>query len=218
MQRILISGWRLRMKLVAVSLAVAGVAAFVASGALATSSAPSKAAEPATSVVISTKVLPGLGTLLVNGAGRTLYIFVPDKRAKVTCLKGCAVAWPPVKLAAGAKAVAQGKAKAALLGSDPDAAGFRVVTYNHWPLYTWVGDTAPGKATGQALNVNGGLWYVISPSGVVIHTKVKAVAPSKPAANADGCPPGETIAEASPSGDNDADNTPGGPDDHDGCL
>jgi predicted lipoprotein with Yx(FWY)xxD motif len=67
--------------------------------------------------------------------------------------------------------VAKGKAKASLLGSDADPAGGRVVTYNGWPLYTYVSDTAPGKASGQALNLNGGLWYVLAPSGKVIRTK-----------------------------------------------
>src|SRR5436853_91909 len=63
------------------------------------------------------------------------------------------------------------QAKAALLGSDRNPAGGRVVTYNKWPLYTYVADTAPGQAKGQALNLNGGLWYVLSPSGKVIRTK-----------------------------------------------
>jgi hypothetical protein len=45
------------------------------------------------------------------------------------------------------------------------------VTYAHWPLYTYVSDTAPGQASGQALNLNGGLWYVISPSGKLITKK-----------------------------------------------
>jgi predicted lipoprotein with Yx(FWY)xxD motif len=122
-------------------------------------------------VKISTRKLPKLGTVLVNSKGRTLYMFVPDKRKKVTCVGSCAVAWPPVKLPKGGKAVAAGKAKAALLGSDRNPAGGRVVTYNKWPLYTYIGDTAPGQAKGQALNLNGGLWYVLSPSGKVIKTK-----------------------------------------------
>jgi len=122
-------------------------------------------------VRISTRKLPKLGTVLVNSKGRTLYMFVRDKHKKVTCVGSCAAAWPPVKLPNGAKAVAAGKAKAALLGSDRDPAGGRVVTYNKWPLYTYVGYTAPGQARGQALNLNGGLWYVLSPSGKVIRTK-----------------------------------------------
>jgi predicted lipoprotein with Yx(FWY)xxD motif len=122
-------------------------------------------------VKISTRKLPGLGTVLVNSKGRTLYMFVPDKRKRVTCVRTCAKVWPPVKLPKGAKAVAAGKAKASLLGSDRNPAGGRVVTYNKWPLYTYVADTAPGQAKGQALNLNGGLWYVLSPSGKVIRTK-----------------------------------------------
>jgi predicted lipoprotein with Yx(FWY)xxD motif len=98
-------------------------------------------------------------------------MFVPDKRKKVTCVKTCAAVWPPVKLPKGAKPVAQGQVKAKLLSSDPNPAGGRVVTYNKWPLYTYVVDRKPGQATGQALNLNGGLWYVLAPSGRVIRTK-----------------------------------------------
>jgi predicted lipoprotein with Yx(FWY)xxD motif len=123
------------------------------------------------SVVISTKTLPKLGTVLVNSKGLTLYMFVPDKQKRVTCVKACAAIWPPAKVAKGAKLIAKGKAKKALLGSDPNPAGGRVVTYNHWPLYTYVSDTRPGQATGQALNLNGGLWYVLSPAGKIIKTK-----------------------------------------------
>jgi predicted lipoprotein with Yx(FWY)xxD motif len=122
-------------------------------------------------VVISTRKLPKLGTVLVDAKGRTLYMFVPDKRKKVTCVRTCAAVWPPVRLAKGAKPVAKGKAKASLLGSDRNPAGGRVVTYNRWPLYTYVADRAPGQATGQALNLNGGLWYVLAPSGKVIRRK-----------------------------------------------
>ena len=122
-------------------------------------------------VVVSTKKLPKLGTVLVNGKGRTLYMFVPDKRKKVTCVKTCAAVWPPLKLPKGGKPVARGKARPSLLGSDPNPAGGRVVTYNHWPLYTYVADTAAGQAKGQALNLNGGFWYVLAPSGKVIRRK-----------------------------------------------
>jgi predicted lipoprotein with Yx(FWY)xxD motif len=122
-------------------------------------------------MVISTRAVPKLGTILVNSKGRTLYMFVPDKRKKVTCVGACAAIWPPVMLPKGAKPVAKGKTRAALLGSDPDPAGGRVVTYNGWPLYTYVTDTKPGQTAGQALKLNGGLWYVLAPSGTIVKTK-----------------------------------------------
>lgn len=96
--------------------------------------------------MISTRKLPKLGTVLVNSKGRTFYMFVPDKRKKVTCVKSDAVIWPPLKLPKGAKPVASGKAKASPLGSDPNPAGGRVVTYNKWPLYTYITDSAPGPS------------------------------------------------------------------------
>jgi predicted lipoprotein with Yx(FWY)xxD motif len=152
------------------ALVVALAAGLASAGAaLATRSAPT--ARKATVVKVGTRKLPKLGQVLVDGKGLTLYMFVPDKRKKVTCVKTCAAVWPPVKLAKGQSAKATGLAKKSLLASDPNPSGGRVVTYAKWPLYTYVADTKPGQAKGQALNLNGGLWYVLSPSGKVIKTK-----------------------------------------------
>ncbi len=120
---------------------------------------------------ISSATISGLGPVLVNAQGRTLYIFVPDNAKKVTCVGGCAAIWPPAALPSGQKAVASGAVKQSLLASDANPSGGQVITYAGWPLYTYVADTAPGAATGQAINLNGGLWYVISPSGKVIKVK-----------------------------------------------
>ncbi len=119
---------------------------------------------------IATGTVSGLGTVLVDGQGHTLYIFEPDKHASVTCVGACASVWPPVQLTAGQTPQAGGGAKQALLSSDPNPGGGRVVTYAGWPLYTYAADTAPGAAQGQALNLNGGLWYVMSPTGAVVTT------------------------------------------------
>jgi predicted lipoprotein with Yx(FWY)xxD motif len=122
----------------------------------------------ATSVKLSTKTISGLGPVLVNAQGRTLYMFTPDNHAKVTCLSSCASIWPPAKLASGQKATAGGEAKGSLLGSDPDPEGGDVVTYAGWPLYTYAADSEAGTADGQGVSANGGLWYVLAPSGKMI--------------------------------------------------
>lgn len=119
--------------------------------------------------LISTKTIPGVGAVLVNAQGRTLYIFTPDKHVKVTCVSSCASLWPPLKVSSGQKATATGEAKSSMLASDPDPEGGAVATYDGWPLYTYEADSGPGTANGQGVNANGGLWYVISPAGVVIH-------------------------------------------------
>jgi len=157
---------RIRLSLVLV-VALAGMTALAGSAAARTTTQLS----PHSAVTISTGTVPGLGTVLVDARGRALYMFVPDKQRHVTCVGTCAAIWPPLKLPAGSKAVAAGHAKASLLGSDPNPAGGRVVTYHGWPLYTYVTDTRAREATGQALNLNGGLWYVLAPSGKIVRTK-----------------------------------------------
>jgi predicted lipoprotein with Yx(FWY)xxD motif len=209
-------------------LAVAAAALF-ATVSLASGAAAGKAASA--TVRISTKSVPGLGTILVNGSGRTLYMFVPDKDKKVTCVTVCAKLWPPLFLPTGAKAVAAGGAKQSLLGSDKDPAGGRVVTYSHWPLYTYVGDTKPGIAFGQAVNMSGGLWYVLSPSGAVIKhkatkgggggggsTTTTTTTTTSTSTSATGTSTTSTGTSACSDLDNDGDQNGGGPDDGDGCL
>jgi predicted lipoprotein with Yx(FWY)xxD motif len=157
-------------------VAAAGLALAGCGGGSGSSSPPSSApASPtsgtsaASTVQVSTKDVAGLGVVLVNGQGRTLYMFAPDKHSKVTCTGGCAAVWPPLKLSSGQTPAAAGQAQQSLLGSDADPGGGRVVTYAGWPLYTYTADTASGAASGQALNLNGGLWYVLTPSGKVIY-------------------------------------------------
>lgn len=132
------------------------------------SSAATSSSAAASGVTVSAKSISGVGTVLVNSKGQTLYIFVPDDAKKVTCTSGCASIWPPLALTGSEKAVASGGVKQALLGSDPNPSGGSVVTYNGWPLYTYVQDVSPGQDTGQGINSSGGLWYVISPSGTVV--------------------------------------------------
>jgi predicted lipoprotein with Yx(FWY)xxD motif/mono/diheme cytochrome c family protein len=122
-------------------------------------------------VTISSRTIPGLGDVLVNSAGHTLYVFAPDNATKVTCTGACAAVWPPLYRPAGGHAVGTNGVMASLLSSAPDPAGGKVVTYNGWPLYTYVADTTPGSAAGQGVNLTGGLWWVITTSGTVVKKK-----------------------------------------------
>ena len=62
----------------------------------------------------------------------------------------------------------RGKRRPRYWAATPTPKGVDVVTYAGWPLYTYAADSGPGTANGQDLNANGGLWYVIAPSGAVI--------------------------------------------------
>jgi predicted lipoprotein with Yx(FWY)xxD motif len=51
------------------------------------------------------------------------------------------------------------------LGTITRSDGTTQATYNGHPLYTYAGDTAPGQAKGNGLNVSGGVWYEVPVSG-----------------------------------------------------
>jgi predicted lipoprotein with Yx(FWY)xxD motif len=121
---------------------------------------------------VQTGRVKGLGSVLVDGQGMTLYLFVPDKQSgQSTCYKRCAQGWPPLLLPAGVTTLVAGRGvKASRLGTTHRKGGTTQITYNRWPLYLWVGDSGPGQATGQGINNLGGLWYVLSPDGKTITT------------------------------------------------
>jgi predicted lipoprotein with Yx(FWY)xxD motif len=131
------------------------------------------------SATIKAAKVSGLGTVLVDSSGRTLYVFSPDHAKKVTCTGSCAAVWPPLK-AGSAKPAVSGGVSASLVSTDPNPSGGSVATYNGWPLYRYEADPDAGTAHGQALNSSGGLWYVITPSGQVIKKHGGAASSSGP--------------------------------------
>jgi len=135
-----------------------------------TASATTASASPS-HVVVKTAKINGLGTVLVTGQGRTLYTFAPDEGNKVTCVGGCAAVWPPLKSEGTREAKALPEAFQSLVAALPDPEGGDVVAYHGWPLYTYVADSSPGMATGQAIDQSGGYWYVIGRAGEIIKKK-----------------------------------------------
>jgi len=107
----------------------------------------------------------GLGQTLVDGQGRTLYLFEADTAGKSNCHGACTSAWPPY-LSTGAPQAATGVA-GSLLGTIRGAGdgGGVQVTYHGHPLYHYAGDNQPGDTAGQGLDQFGARWYVVAPNG-----------------------------------------------------
>jgi predicted lipoprotein with Yx(FWY)xxD motif len=108
----------------------------------------------------------GLGSVLADSHGRTLYLWQADTASKSTCTGACATAWPPLETSA--KPTAGSGVKSSLLSTTKRADGSEQVTYNGHPLYTFQGDTASGQTNGQRSNGFGALWLVLSPTGTQI--------------------------------------------------
>jgi predicted lipoprotein with Yx(FWY)xxD motif len=114
---------------------------------------------PATVGVAST----GLGDVLVDRQGRTLYLFARDSGTVSACTGACAVNWPPLRVR-GAPLVGSG-ATPSDVGTTARADGFSQLTYNGHPLYTFVNDKKPGDTNGEGISAFGGSWFAVSPAG-----------------------------------------------------
>ena len=138
--------------------ATAAVVALVALVLLGLAVAGAGAAAPAataTGTGLKTTTIGGT-TVLANAKGFTLYSFAPDTPAASKCYGSCAAYWPPVTGTTAAGPGLPGKV-ATIKRTDGPAQ----LTYNGHPLYTYIGDTAPGQARGNNLNLYGGLWHEV---------------------------------------------------------
>ena len=140
------------------------VAAACGGSATSTSSAPASTPVPTPSPIVLTAtatVGTASQTVLTDTRGFTLYYLTTDKGGTVTCTAACAQNWPPLKLPAGVTTPQGDKGVTGKLGTVSNPEGGTQVTYNGWPLYTWIKDQKAGDTTGQGVQ---GKWFVVTPT------------------------------------------------------
>src|SRR4051812_17461977 len=156
--------------LLAVAPALALTALVVAGCGGGSGSATASTALPVTSnghaATVGVADTSGLGKVLVDSRGRTLYLFKGDAGPKSMCTGACASEWPPLRSAD--KPTAGPGLIASKLGTWKRSDGKPQVTYYGHPLYTFEADKAAGDTAGQGLTDFGASWYVVSPSGTQI--------------------------------------------------
>jgi predicted lipoprotein with Yx(FWY)xxD motif len=111
-----------------------------------------------------------IGKVLTNSAGFTLYWFAIDTKTASKCYGTCASFWPPV---IGKATAASGVSLPGMFGTIKRKNGQLQATYDGHPLYTYKGDTSPGQTKGNGLNISGGLWHAVSPTGAMLANKPK---------------------------------------------
>jgi predicted lipoprotein with Yx(FWY)xxD motif len=125
-----------------------------------------QAKEPAAASGTADRVLAAfesatLGTVIVNGRGFAVYRFDKDttKPSKSNCEGECVKTWVPVF---ATERTMVSELDAGLLGTVTRSDGSAQVTYAGSPLYTFTGDRAPGRVSGQG---KGGTWWAVAPDG-----------------------------------------------------
>jgi predicted lipoprotein with Yx(FWY)xxD motif len=190
---------------------------------------PTASALSASRYTVGTARVGELGTVLVNGAGRVLYLLSSEAGGKLTCTDAnhCTRFWPDTELPAGvAHGIAAGAARRSLLGTARAPGGTLYLTYGaeRWPLYTFVGDHAARQAHGEGLHSFGGTWWAISPRGKPV--MAPSVAPTRRGRPSPTTRPSPQTTRPTPAttgipqgngGDSDGDNN-GAPSDGDGDI
>jgi predicted lipoprotein with Yx(FWY)xxD motif len=152
--------------LVAVGALAAGCGSSSGGGGIYGGGGPASTGGGPTGVATVTASSTKLGMALVDGSGRTLYLFEKDQPDQSACSGACAAAWP-VDTSSGTPKAGSG-VKASLLGTITRSDNTTQVTYNHHPLYYYSGDSGAGQQNGQGLNAFGAAWFVVAPTGAKV--------------------------------------------------
>jgi predicted lipoprotein with Yx(FWY)xxD motif len=126
---------------------------------LTTASAPAATTSASAGGSLQARTIGGK-LVLTNSQGLTLYLFAPDSATASKCYGSCAAYWPPVK-----GPLTAGPGVTGTIGTITRTDGSLQATYDGHPLYTYIGDSAPGQDHGNNLDINGGFWYDVPISG-----------------------------------------------------
>jgi predicted lipoprotein with Yx(FWY)xxD motif len=128
-----------------------------------TTNKPAASTTASTGAPITVGTAKGVGKVLVDSNGMTLYYFQKDQNGESACYGACEQGWPPLATE-GAPQAGEG-AMASKLGTTKRKDGTVQVTYNNWPLYTFVEDKNPGEDNGTDSKAFGASWYPLHPNG-----------------------------------------------------
>lgn len=145
------------LAVVALALAACGSSSSGSGGSSTPAASTPSAAQAAsgqTAMLKSAKT--GIGTVLTDSSGMTIYWFAIDTPTASKCSGSCATFWPPVK------GTPQATGLSGKFGTIKRSDGTLQATWNGHPLYTYAGDKSPGQTSGNKLNASGGLWYAVT--------------------------------------------------------
>jgi predicted lipoprotein with Yx(FWY)xxD motif len=103
------------------------------------------------------------GSVLADRGGFTLYLLTTEAGGKLHCKGQCLLYWPPLLVSKGQK-VGVGKGVKGKVGTIARSSTTRQVTFNGYPVYTYVGDNAKAQTNGEGLVAFGGTWYMLRPA------------------------------------------------------
>ena len=104
----------------------------------------------------------GYSGVLTNAAHRSLYVLSVEKGGHIHCASACLTSWPPLLVNTAKVTFAKGKGVKGRFGLVKRSTTERQVTFNGYPVYTFIGDSGARQARGQGISADGGTWRLIN--------------------------------------------------------
>ena len=167
-------GWLAQYPIVTglAAAALAGLLAACGSGSGSTAAAGGAAGGPqqdADRLAVATRTVAGVGTVLTDQSGKTLYASQQEARGVIKCTGSCLGFWFPVTVGKGATPRAASTITGTLGSIQRSDDRARQLTYNGQPLYTFRLDAAPGQTHGNNFTDQFGgqsfTWHAVTAGG-----------------------------------------------------
>ncbi len=138
-------------------VAAAAIGAMLALSACGHKAAAGAGGGAAKGVTVGSESLTGIGKVLDNSRGFTLYHLTKEQNGQIQCTGSCVGVWPPL-MASGAAVPSSMAGLPGTFGTIARPEGGTQVTYDGMPLYTYSGDTGPHQSNGQGIQ---GVWFAV---------------------------------------------------------
>jgi predicted lipoprotein with Yx(FWY)xxD motif len=152
------------VRLALVAVLVAAIALIAGCGSSSSNSSSSGGGSSSGgSATVNVAKISGYGSALVTASGKSVYLLSTDPAGSSKCSGACAKTWIPVPVS-GSPSAGSG-VDSSKLSSFKRSDGTTQALYDKHALYTFSGQ---GATSGEGQASDGGVWYLVSPSGAAI--------------------------------------------------
>ncbi|HEY5103683.1 MAG TPA: hypothetical protein VII65_01440, partial [Acidimicrobiales bacterium] len=126
--------------------------------ALATLAIPVASASGAGTTSLRSVRAPGFAGALATSSSKSLYLLTSEKSAALKCTGACLSNWLPLLVRDSVARITLETGVKGTVGFVARGAKMKQVTYNSYPVYTYVGDSGARGSSGEGLVFKGGTW------------------------------------------------------------
>jgi predicted lipoprotein with Yx(FWY)xxD motif len=140
----------------------------------------------AASPTVGSANVPHFAGALVNQSSRSLYVLSDERGGKLHCTTSCLSSWLPLEVSTSTKTVSLGAGVKGKIGFVARGKSKKQVTFNSYPLYTFVGDSGARQSHGEGIQAFGGTWTLVrstATSAAATPFAASATPPTTPTTN-----------------------------------